>query len=139
MKRAFVGCIHGGELSEGSEDGGDTAILSDGDSSAGSTDSMYQVQDGVLGGCSDGSSIPDPYESPTWAGVFMVGTQPGQNSTATAAIMSGIGAAGAGGPARPPPQVLMDLMDRMTTLLTAVVEPADKAQHDAKVARLRGR
>ena len=32
----------------------------------------------------------------------------------------------------------MGLMDRMTTLLTAVVEPVDKAQHDAEVARLRG-
>ena len=82
MKRAFVGCIHGEELSEGSEDGGETAILSDGDSSTGSTDSLYQVQDGVLGGCSDGTSILDPYEPPRWAGVFMAGTQPGQNSTA---------------------------------------------------------
>ena len=49
MKRVFVGCIHGEELSEGSEDGGETAILSDGDSSTGSTDSLYQVQDSVLG------------------------------------------------------------------------------------------
>ena len=32
----------------------------------------------------------------------------------------------------------MDLMDRMTALLTAVVEPTHKAQHDAEVARLRG-
>ena len=31
----------------------------------------------------------------------------------------------------------MNLMDRMTTLLTAVVNPADQAQHDAEVARLR--
>ena len=38
MKRAFVGCIHGEELSKGSEDDGETAVLSDGDSSAGSTD-----------------------------------------------------------------------------------------------------
>ena len=30
----------------------------------------------------------------------------------------------------------MDLMDKMTALLTAVVEPADKAQHDAEVAWL---
>ena len=59
MKRAFVGCIHGEEVSKGSEDGGETAVLSDGDSSAGSTDSLYQVQDGVLEGCSDGTSIPD--------------------------------------------------------------------------------
>ena len=31
----------------------------------------------------------------------------------------------------------MDLMDKMTALLTAVVEPADKAQHNTEVARLR--
>ena len=30
----------------------------------------------------------------------------------------------------------MDLMDKMTALLTAVVEPADKAQHDAEVVRV---
>ena len=36
----------------------------------------------------------------------------------------------------PPAQILMDLMDKLTTLLTAVVEPADKAQHDAEVARV---
>ena len=77
MKRVIVGCVHGEELSEGPEDGGESAILSDGDSSAGSTDSLYQVQDGALGGCSDGFSIPDPCESPNWAGVFMAGTQPG--------------------------------------------------------------
>ena len=121
-----MGCIHGEELSEGSEDGGKTAVLSDDDSSAGSTDSLYQVQDGVLGGCSDGTSILDPYEPPRWAGVFMVGTQPGQNSTTATAITSRIGAAGAGGPVRPPAQVLIDLMDKLTTLLTATVIPAKK-------------
>ena len=40
-KCAFVGCIHGEELSEGSEDGGEKAALPDGDSSTGSTDSLY--------------------------------------------------------------------------------------------------
>ena len=67
----------------------------------------------------------------------MVGTQPGQNSTASAAAATGSAAAGSGDPARPPAQILMDLMDRLTTLLTVVVEPADKAQHDAEVARMR--
>ena len=110
--------------------------FSDGDSSAGSTDSLYQVQDGVLGGCSDGSSIPDPYESPNWAGVFMAGTQPGQISPAAAAITSGIGAAGAGGPVRPPAQVLIDLMDKLTALLTATVIPANKDEHGAEVAQV---
>ena len=74
VKRAFVGCIHGGELPEGSEGDGEPAVLSDDNSSAGSTDSLYQVQDGVLGGCSDGSTIPDLLESPNRAGVFMAGT-----------------------------------------------------------------
>ena len=32
--------------------------------------------------------------------------------------------------------MLMDLMDKLTALLTAVVEPADKAQHDTEVARV---
>ena len=31
----------------------------------------------------------------------------------------------------------MDLMDKLTTLLTATIEPADKTQHDAEVARVR--
>ena len=137
MKRAYMGCIHGEELSEGSEDGGKTAVLSDGDSSAGSTDSLYQVQDGVLGGYSNGSSIRDPYEPLSWAGVFMAGTQPGQNSTAATAITFGLGVAGAGGPVRPPAQVLIDLMDKLTALLTATVIPANKDEHDAEVARVR--
>ena len=41
VKRAFVGCIHGGEYSEGSVDGGETAIYSDATSSTGETDSLY--------------------------------------------------------------------------------------------------
>ena len=125
MKRAFVGCIHGGEFSEGSVSGGETTIYSDGESSTGETDLLYQLQDGGLGGCSDGSSIPDPFEPPSRVGIFMDGTQPGQNSTAAAAITSGSAAAGAGGPVRPPTQVLMDLMVKMTALLTTAVNPAD--------------
>ena len=38
---------------------------------------------------------------------------------------------------RPPAQVLIDLMDKLTTLLTATVIPANKDQHDAEVARVR--
>ena len=83
------GYIHEEGLSEGSEDGGEMTVHSGDDSSAGATDSLYQVQDGVLGGCSDGPSILDPCEPPRWAGVFMAGTQPGQNSTAAAVITSG--------------------------------------------------
>ena len=67
----------------------------------------------------------------------MAGTQPGSNSTAAATIMSGIGAAGAGGPVRPPAQVLIDLMENLTTLLTATVVPVNKDEHDAEVARVR--
>ena len=61
MKRAFVGFIHGAELEEGSVSGGDTAIYSDGELSTGETNSLYQLQDGRLGGYSDGDSIPDPF------------------------------------------------------------------------------
>ena len=35
LRHAFMGCIHGGEFSEGSVDGGETAICSDGESSSG--------------------------------------------------------------------------------------------------------
>ena len=102
MKRAFVGCIHEGEFSEGSVDGGETAIYSDGESSTGQTDSLYQLPDGGLGGCSDGSSIRDPFEPPNRAGIFMTGTQTTQNSTAMATITTGTATAGSGDPACPP-------------------------------------
>ena len=36
-----------------------------------------------------------------------------------------------------PAQVLMDLTNKMTALLTATVAPADQAQHDAEVAQLK--
>ena len=36
-----------------------------------------------------------------------------------------------------PAQVLMDLTDKMTALLTATVDPADQARHDAEVAQLK--
>ena len=36
-----------------------------------------------------------------------------------------------------PAQVLMDLTDKMTALLTATVVTADQAQHDAEVAQLK--
>ena len=67
----------------------------------------------------------------------MAGTQPGQNSTASAAITSGLGAAGAGGPVHSPAQVLMDLMDKLTALLTATVVPANQSEHEAEVAQVR--
>ena len=67
----------------------------------------------------------------------MAGIQHGQNSTIAAAITSGLGAAGAGGPMHPPAQVLIDLMDKLTTLLTSMVIPANQDEHDAEVARVR--
>ena len=76
LKRAFVGCIHGG-LSEGSGSGDEMAARSDGESSTDETNSLYQLQDGRLRGCSDGDSIPDPFEPPSRVGIFMAGTQPG--------------------------------------------------------------
>ena len=113
--------------------GEETAIYSDGESSTGETDSLYQLQDGGLGGRSGGSSIPDPFEPPSRVGIFMAGTQPGQNSTAAAPVTSGSAAAGVGGPVRPPAQVLIDLTDRLTILLTAAVNPADQAEHDTEL------
>ena len=56
----------------------------------------------------------------------MAGAQPVQNPTA-----------GVGGPAHSPAQVLMDLTDKMTALLTATVVLADQAQHEAEVAQLK--
>ena len=65
MKRAFMGFIHGAEFDEGSMSGTETVIYSDGESSTRETTSLYQLQDGRLGGCSDGDSIPDPYDRRT--------------------------------------------------------------------------
>ena len=36
-----------------------------------------------------------------------------------------------------PAQVLLDLEEKMTALLTAMVNPADQARHDAEVAQLK--
>ena len=97
MKRAFVGVIHGGEPEDRSESGGETVVYSGDESSTEETESLYQLQDGRIGGCSDGDSIPDPFDPPNRVAIFMAGTQPAlHSSTATAT------AAGAGGPVRPP-------------------------------------
>ena len=108
--------------------GGETAIYSDGESSTGETSLLYQLQDDRLGGCSDGDSIPDPYEPPNRVAIFMAGTQPVQHSSTIAALISGSAtamAAGEGGPVRPPAQALTDLLAKLTTLLTTVVNPTD--------------
>ena len=62
IKHAFVGVIHGGESEDRSESGGETVVYSGDESSTGETESLYQLQDGRIGGCSDGDSIPDPPE-----------------------------------------------------------------------------
>ena len=67
----------------------------------------------------------------------MAGTQPIQDSTTVVAMTSGSVAAGAGDPVRSLAQVLMDLTDKLNTLLTAVVNPVDQARHDAEVAQLK--
>ena len=92
---------------------------------------MYQLQDGRLGGCSDGDSIPDPSEPPNRVAIFMAGTLPVLGSTAAAAITSGAAAvtvAGAGGSARPPAQVLTDLLDALATLMEVEVTPENQDQ-----------
>ena len=132
MKRAFVGCVHGIGSEPVSE--GETVAYSNGESSAGETESLYQVQDGVFEGYSDGTSIPEFLEPPNHVGIFMAGTQPTlQNSTAAA---SGP-VAGAGGSARRPAQVLSGLMDAWAALLTTTVTPATRDQHNADIASLK--
>ena len=74
VKHALVGFIHGAEFEEGFVSGGETTIYSDGESSTGETNSMYQLQDGRLGGYPDGDSILDPYEPPNRVAIFMAGT-----------------------------------------------------------------
>ena len=97
---------------------------------------MYQLQDGGLGGYSDGNSIPDPYNR---VAIFMARTQPGQNSSTAAAMISGsaaVMAAEAEGPVHPSAQVLMDLMDKLADLLIAEVNSTNQTQHNAEIAKL---
>ena len=119
MKRAFMGCVH--RIGSKPVHEGATVAYSGGESSAGETESLYQVQDGVFEGYYDGTSIPEFLEMPNHVGIFMAGTQPTlQNSTAAA---SGP-VAGAGGSMRRPAQVLSGLMDAWAVLLTTTVTPA---------------
>ena len=136
MKRAFVGVIHGGESEDRSESGGETVVYSGDESSTRETESLYQLQDGWIGGCSDGNSIPDPFEPANRVAIFMAGTQPTLQSSTAAAIISG-SAAGAGGPAHRPAQVLSSLLDAWTMLLATTVTPETQYQHNAEVAKLR--
>src|SRR3954464_15055158 len=136
VKRAFVGVIHGGNYEDGSASGGETVVYSGDESSTGETESLYQVQEGRIGGCSDGDSIPDPSDLPSRVGVFMAGTQAAPYSSTTAAIVSGSTAAGAGGSVRPPAQVLSDLFDALAALM-AESNPTDQDAHNAEITKVR--
>jgi hypothetical protein len=119
--------------------GGETAIYLGDESTTGETESIYQLQDGGLGGYSDGGSILDPYEPPSRAAIFMAGTQPMMNSSTAAAMTSDsttAATAEASGSARPPAQALSELLDSLVTLLAAEVTLANQAQHNAEVAKL---
>ena len=120
MKRAFVGFIHGAEFEERSVSGGETAIYSDGGSSTGDTNSNYQLQDGRLGGCSDGDSILDPYELPNRVAIFMAGTQSSLDSTTAAAMTSNSTAAATAGASNSTcllAQVLTELLEALATFM----------------------
>ena len=119
--------------------GGETAIYSDGDSSTGETTSLYQLQDGRHRGCSNGDSIPDPRESLNRVAIFMAGTQPVLGSTAATAMTSSaaaVTAAGASRSARPPAQVLTDLLEALASLMEVDVTPDNQEQHKVEVAKL---
>src|SRR3954466_8293054 len=135
MKRAFVGVIHGGSHEEESVYD-ETVVYSGDESSTGETESLYQVQEGRIGGGSDGDSIPDPSDLPSRVGIFMAGTQAAHYSSTTAAIVSGSTAAGAGGSVRPPAQVLSDLFDALAALM-AESNPTDQDAHNAELAKVR--
>src|SRR3954462_1530333 len=138
MKCAFVGVIHGAESEDRTESGGETVVYSGNESSTGETKSLYQLQDGRIGGCSDGDSIPDPSDLPNRVGIFMAGTQAVLHSSTAAAMNSGSVAAtvaGAGGSVRPPAQVLSDLFDALAALM-AESNPADQDAHNAEIAKV---
>src|SRR3954463_15051165 len=136
VKRAFVGVIHGGSYEDRSAYDDETVVYSGDESSTGKTESLYQVQEGQIGGCSNGDSIPDPSDLPSRVGIFMAGTQAAPHSSSTAAIVSGSTAAGAGGSGRPPAQVLADLFDALAALM-AEANPTDRDAHNAEIAKVR--
>ena len=110
---------------------GEMAIYSDGELSTGETNSLYQLQDGRLRGCSDGDSIPDPFNPPSRVAIFMASTQSVQHSSTAAVMISrsaAATAAGAGGPAQPPAQVLADLLDALATLMEVEVTLENQEQ-----------
>ena len=88
MKRAFVGVIYGGGHEDESEHDSETVVYSGDESSTGETESLYQMQDDQVRGCSDGDSIPDPPGQVNRVGIFMAGTQAANYSSTAAAMLS---------------------------------------------------
>ena len=139
MKRAFVGVIHGVKSEDRPEAGYETVVYSGDESSTGDTESLYQLQDDQVRGCSDGDSIPDPPGRVNRVGIFMAGTQAANHSLTIAAMLSGsavAAAVGAGGLVRPPVQVLSNLFDALAALM-AEDDPADQDAHNAEIAKVR--
>ena len=69
----------------------------------------------------------------------MTGTQAAlHSSTAAAMISSSVAAtaAGAGGPVRPPAQVLSELFDALAVLMTEV-NPPDQDVHNTEIAKVK--
>ena len=138
-KHVFVGVIHGAEYEDGPASDGETVVCSD-DESSGETESLYQLQEGRISGGSEGNSIPDPLDLPSWVAVFMAGTQPAQHSSTAAAMISGSATAtpeGAGGSAPPLAQVLSVLFDALATLMAAEVDAAARDQHNGEIAKVK--
>ena len=70
----------------------------------------------------------------------MADTQPAQNSSTAATMISDSATATvarAGGPVRPLPQVLYELLEALATLLMVEVTPTNQVQHSVDVAKLR--
>lgn len=50
--------------------------------------SLYQLQDGRTGSCSDGDSMPDPSDLPNRVGIFMAETQAALHSSTAVVVLS---------------------------------------------------
>ena len=87
-----------------------------------------QLHNGGLGGYFEGYPDPEYYEPPNRAAVFMAGSAPAPGSTAAGATGSGAG--------RPPAQVLLDLMNELTTLMGTEVTAEYQAACNTEIARL---
>lgn len=125
-KHVFVGVIRGAEYKDGPASDGETVVCSN-DEPSGETESLYQLQDGRIGGGFEGNSIPDSPDLPNRAAIFMASTQSVPHSSAAAAILSSSTTAtpaGAGSSMPSPAHVLSDLFDALATLMAAEVDAA---------------